>query len=68
VGRDVMLGRENALEVGKLGRMRGSDWSIDGSFANMEHFHIILQILFGGLPWISCIILYESAYKMNMSN
>jgi hypothetical protein len=43
VGRELMLGRENALEAEKLGRRWGNNWSIGGSFANMDHFHTILQ-------------------------
>jgi hypothetical protein len=30
VERGVMLGRENALEVGEFGRMWGNNWSIVG--------------------------------------
>jgi hypothetical protein len=47
VGRDVMLGHENALGAEQLGLMWGNNWSMDGSFANMEHFHIILQNALG---------------------
>jgi hypothetical protein len=43
VGRDATLGRENALGAEQLGRMWGNNWSMGGSFANMDHFHIILQ-------------------------
>jgi hypothetical protein len=49
VGRDVMFGHENALGLGQLGLMWGNNWSMDGSFANMEHFHIILQSSLGGV-------------------
>jgi hypothetical protein len=44
-----MLGCENALGADQLGRMWGNNWSIGGSFANMDQFHIILQCSLGGV-------------------